>query len=137
MSGLVSRISESLVWPTSVPQALFFPENTTVPEFLTMSILETVRIVRISISMDLGTCLKRRAPKNHEFWRYSDLQISHHDPIGDQNDENFFLVNQMETSLEFLNLGGGSLGVVWVRQFLGNFESGEQPEPWPRAAGLR
>ena len=91
-----------------------------------------------------GTYPKRRAPKNHEFWRYSDLQISHHDPIGDQNDENFFwydenffLVNQMETSLEFLNLGGGSLGVVWVRQFLGNFESGEQPEPWPRAAGLR
>ena len=36
--------------------------------------------------MDLGTCLKRRALKNHEFLRYSDLQISHHDLIGDQND---------------------------------------------------
>ena len=34
-----------------------------------------------------GTCLKRRAPKNHEFWRYSDLQISHGEPIGEQNDE--------------------------------------------------
>ena len=65
---------------------VFFPGKTTFPDFLTMSILETVRIVRISISMDLGTCLKRRAPKNHEFWRYSDLQISHHDLIGDQND---------------------------------------------------
>ena len=75
------------MWPTSVPQALFFLEKTTFPDFLTMSILETVRIVRISISMDLGTCLKRRAPKNHEFWRYSDLQIFHGEPIGEQNDE--------------------------------------------------
>ena len=68
----------------------FFLGKTTFPDFLTMSILETVRIVRIvriSISMNFGTCLKRRAPKNHEFWRYSDLQISHHDTIGDQNDE--------------------------------------------------
>ena len=80
-------LSESLVWPTSVPQALFFLEKTTFPDFLTMSILGTVRIVRISISMDLGTCLKRRAPKNHEFWRYSDLQISHSEPFGEQNDE--------------------------------------------------
>ena len=76
----------SLVWPTSVPQALFFMENQHSRILLTMSILEAVRIVRISISMNLGTCLKRRAPKNHEFWRYSDLQISHHDLIGDQND---------------------------------------------------
>ncbi len=37
----------------------------------------------------------------------------------------------METSLELLNLGQGSLGVVWVRQFLGNVESGEQAEPCP------
>ena len=29
---------------------------------------------------------KRRAPKQHEFWRYSDLQIFYQDPIGDQND---------------------------------------------------
>ena len=65
----------------------FFSGKTTFPDFLTMSILETVRIVRISISMDLGTCLKRRAPKNHEFWRYSDLQISHGEPFGEQNDE--------------------------------------------------
>ena len=79
-------LSESLVWPTSVPQALFFMEKTTFSDFLTMSILETVRIVRISISMDSETCLKRRAPKNHEIWRYSDLQISHHDLIRDQND---------------------------------------------------
>ena len=66
---------------------LFFVGKTTFPDLLTMSILETVRIVRISISMDLGTCLKRRAPKNHEFWRYSDLQISHGEPFGEQNDE--------------------------------------------------
>ena len=79
-------LSESLVWPTSVPQAPFFSEKAAFLDFLIMSILETVRIVRISIFMDLGTCLKRRAPKNHEFWRYSDLQISHHDLIGDQND---------------------------------------------------
>ena len=65
----------------------FSPGKTTFPDFLTMSILETVRIVRISISMDLGTCLKRRAPKNHECWRYSDLQISHGEPFGEQNDE--------------------------------------------------
>ena len=65
----------------------FFHGKTTFPDFLTMSLLETVRIVRISIPMDLGTCLKRRAPKNHEFWRYSDLQISHGEPIGEQNDE--------------------------------------------------
>ena len=37
----------------------------------------------------------------------------------------------METSLELPNLGEGSLGVVWVRRFLGNFESGEQAEPCP------
>ena len=37
----------------------------------------------------------------------------------------------METSLEILNLGEGSLGVVWVRQFLGKFQSGEQAEPCP------
>ena len=45
----------------------FFLEKTTFLDFLTMSILETVRIVRISISMDLGTCLKRRAPKIMNF----------------------------------------------------------------------
>ena len=56
-------------------------------DFLTMSILEPIRIVRISISMDLGTCLKRRTPKSHEFWRCSDLQISHGEPIGEQNHE--------------------------------------------------
>ena len=37
--------------------------------------------------MIFETYPKRRAPKNHEVWRYSDLQISHHDPIGDQNDD--------------------------------------------------
>ena len=37
----------------------------------------------------------------------------------------------METSLEILNLGEGSLGAVWVRQFLGKFQSGEQAEPCP------
>ena len=36
--------------------------------------------------MCFETYLKRRAPKNHEIWWYSDLQIFHHDPIGDQND---------------------------------------------------
>ena len=65
----------------------FFTGKTTFPDFLTMPTLETVRVVRISMSMDLGTCLKRSTPKNHEFWRYSDLQISHGEPVGEQNDE--------------------------------------------------
>ena len=65
----------------------FFFGKKDIPRFSTMSILEIVRIVRISVYMELGTCLKRRAPKNHEFWRYSDLQISHGEPIGEQNDE--------------------------------------------------
>ena len=57
-------------------------------DFWIMSILEIVRIPRISVYTDFGTCLKRRAPKNDEFWRYEDLgvQILHHDPIGEQND---------------------------------------------------
>ncbi len=77
----------SLVWPPSVPQALFFRHTNAFPDFLTVSILEIPRICWISVYMDLGTCLERRAPKNHAFWRYWDLQISHHDPIGDQNDD--------------------------------------------------
>ncbi len=65
----------------------FFPAKKRDPGFFDMSILKIARIVWISVFMDFGTCLKRRAPKNHAFWRYKDLQISHHGPIGDQNDE--------------------------------------------------
>ena len=65
----------------------FFLEKRALPDLLTMSILGIVRIVRISVSMELGTCLKSRTPKNHEFWRYSDLQISHGEPFREQNDE--------------------------------------------------
>ena len=65
----------------------FFSPEKNAPVFVDMSILKNHRIVRISIFLDLGTCLKRRAPKNHEFWRYSDLQISHGEPFGEQNDE--------------------------------------------------
>ena len=43
------------------------PAKTVLPDLGIMSILGIVRIVRISIYIDLGTCLKRRAPKNHEF----------------------------------------------------------------------
>ena len=35
-----------------------------------MLILKNSRIVRISLIMDVGTCLKRRTLKNLEFWRY-------------------------------------------------------------------
>ena len=56
-------------------------------DFWTVSILEIVRIVRIWILEFFGICLKRRAPKSHDFWRYEDLQISHGEPIGEQNDE--------------------------------------------------
>ena len=59
----------SLVWPASVPQT-FFRQKKAFPDLLIMSILEIVRIVRISVFMDFGTCLKRRAPENHEFGRY-------------------------------------------------------------------
>ena len=65
----------------------FFRQKKAFPDFLTMSILEIPRICWISVYMDFGTCLKRRAPKNHAFWRYWDLQISHGEPIGEQNDE--------------------------------------------------
>ena len=51
-----------------------------------------------------GTYSKRRAPENHEFWRHSDLQISHHDLIGDQNDGWFEPppnVNPINSNLSF------------------------------------
>ena len=64
---------------------VFFPAKKAFLDFWTMSILEIVRIVRISVFMDFGTCLKRRA--HHEFWRYQDLQISHGEPFGEQKDE--------------------------------------------------
>ena len=48
----------------------FFRRKKSVPGFFDMSVLKNSRIVRISLIMDVGTCLKRRAPKNHEFWRY-------------------------------------------------------------------
>ena len=57
----------SLVWPTSVPQALFVRIIRAFPEFWTMSILEIVRTMIISVFMQFGTCLKRRAPKNDVF----------------------------------------------------------------------
>ncbi len=60
----------SLVWPPSVPQALFFGKKKAFPDFLTMSIPEIAKIVRLLVFMDFGTCLKRRASKNHAFWRY-------------------------------------------------------------------
>ena len=34
----------------------------------------------------LRTYPKRRTPKKHNFWRYSDLQIFYQDPFGEQND---------------------------------------------------
>ena len=45
--------------------------------------------------MFFGTRLKRRAPENHAFGRYSDLQTSHGELIGEQNDE---------LNLEYLDL---------------------------------
>ena len=76
----------SFVWPASVPQALFFRQNKCVPVFFDTSILKNTGIVRISVFMIFQTCLKRCVLKNHEFWRYQDLQISHHEPIGEEND---------------------------------------------------
>ena len=64
-----------------------FPVKKTSLFVWTVSILEIIRIIKISACVDFGTCLKRRAPKNHEFWRYLDLQISYGRPIGGQNDE--------------------------------------------------
>ena len=66
---------------------VFFRQQKAFSDLLTMSILELDRIVRISVFMDFGTCIKRRAPENHEFWRYWRVQIFYGDPIGDQNDE--------------------------------------------------
>ena len=40
------------------------------PVFLTCQFCKNSRIVRISLIMDVGTCQKRRAPENHQFWRY-------------------------------------------------------------------
>ena len=59
----------SLVWPASVPHALFSGKKE-IPGFVAISILEIIGIFRISVFMDFKTCLKRRAQKNHEFWRY-------------------------------------------------------------------
>ena len=48
----------------------FFLQKKAFPDFLTMSIAEIVKIVRFLGFMDFGTCLKRRASKNHGFGRY-------------------------------------------------------------------
>ena len=66
---------------------VFLFRGESVPGFVTMSILGIHRFFRILVYMTFWTCRKRRAPKNHAFRRYSDLQISHGELIGEQNDE--------------------------------------------------
>ena len=55
--------------------------------FLDSGILSILEIVRISGYAAFGTFLERRVPENDEFGRYSNLQIPHGEPVGEQNDE--------------------------------------------------
>ena len=59
----------SLVQPTTVPQA-FFASNNRLPSFWDYVNSVFVRFIRVPICMDFATCLKRRAPGNHQFGRY-------------------------------------------------------------------
>ena len=81
----VLHVFMSLMKPVRLLQALLFHLKN-MSDFLVMSILDFVRIVRITGICVFGPCLKRCAPKKHEFGRYSDIQISHGERIGEQND---------------------------------------------------
>ena len=66
----VLNVFMSLVWAVSLPQTFFSDQKGHSRICWTMSLLEIVRIVRISVFIDFGTCLKARAPEIHEFWQY-------------------------------------------------------------------
>ena len=84
----------SLVCPISVPQALFCSGKKCSWIFDYVNSGNSPFFFRILVYMTFWTCRKRRAPKNHAFRRYSDLQISHGELIGEQNDElNFWCLD--------------------------------------------
>ena len=65
----------------------FFPGKKNIPGFFDYVNSGNCQNCQNFNMYGFGDLSKRRAPKNHEFWWYSDLQISHGEPFGEQNDE--------------------------------------------------
>ena len=85
-SGLVFRISEALVWPTSASQALFSWTNN-IPglvDYVNSGNCQNCQHFNIYWFGDLS---KKKRTEKSWILRFSDLQISHGEPFGEQSNE--------------------------------------------------